>query len=54
MLNAISPIKDVDGCCSMTEGRLVALGEMKRRANERGLDEDIHYYNVGLVCVDKR
>ena len=38
----------------MNEGRLVALGEMKRRANERGLDEDIHYYNVGMVCTGEK
>lgn len=46
VLNAISPVKDVDGCSSLNEGRLVNLGEMKKRANDKGLDDDIHYYNM--------
>lgn len=46
ILNAISPVKDVDGNSSMNEGRLMNLGEMKKRASDKGLDDDIHYYNM--------
>ena len=48
ILSTISPIKDVDGCCNTNEGRLLKLGENKRRAAQNGKADDIHYFNVGV------
>ena len=50
VLEAIAPIKDVDGCCHTNQGRLLKLGGCRRRASEKGLEDDIHYYNVSLFC----
>ena len=46
VLEAIAPIKDVDGCCHTNQGRLLKLGGCRRRASEKGLEDDIHYYNM--------
>ena len=46
ILSSIAPIKDVDGCCNTNEGRLLKLGDTKRRAEQRGIHDDIHYFNM--------
>lgn len=46
ILSTIAPIKDVDGCCNTNEGRLMKLGDMKRRAEMQGQKDDIHYFNM--------
>lgn len=46
IMSSIAPIKDVDGCCDTNEGRLLKLGETKRRAEKRGVHDDIHYFNM--------
>ena len=46
VLSTISPLKDVDGCSNTNEGRLLKLGENKRRASDLGKADDIHYFNM--------